>query len=145
MMQTAATLSYFLPPGMALSVGVHRPQLELTLVSSRDVDTATGVYGDFAIHFAKLRALPIDRSLWLDGVEAPRELTVVWALLALQETQAQNVLPTRVVASAEGGIAICFVEGNKYSDIECLNSGVILGVLSNQHDCPIVWEIEQSA
>jgi hypothetical protein len=31
-----------------------------------------------------------------------------------------DLLPTRVVASAEGGVAICFMNDDKYADIEFL-------------------------
>ncbi len=50
--------------------------------------------------------------------------------------------PTRVIASAEGGIAICFSNGERYADIECLNSGEVLGVTSNRRDLPDVWRVD---
>ena len=75
----------------------------------------------------------------------PASAATTWARLFLQAFRKDELIPTRVVASAEGGVAICFVNGKKYADIECLNTGVILGVTSNSRDRPIVWKVEQSA
>ncbi|SRR5713101_5603158 len=99
----------------------------------------------FAAHFEKLAALAIDQTLWVEGAEPPSSLTMVRARAILQQLQVEALEPTRVVGSAEGGVAFCFVSGDKYSDIECLNTDVILGVISNRRDRPFVWEIEPSA
>lgn len=70
---------------------------------------------------------------------------MAWATTALTQLQADGLLPSRVVASAEGGVGLCFVDGIKYADIECLNSGTILGVISDKRTRPVVWEVDQSA
>lgn len=104
-----------------------------------------GVEAIFAEHFLKLREIAENPSLWPTEAEGPSSKTIAWASRILQHLQDMELAPTRVVASAEGGAAICFVKGNKYSDLECLNTGEILGVVSNRKDRPIAWEVEQSA
>lgn len=98
----------------------------------------------FAEHYAKLKSLVSEPSLWPQGGERPGEAAKNWAWLVLQQLGDDDLIPAKVVASAEGGVAVCFVDGDKYADIECLNSGEILGVISNRRDRPVVWEIEQS-
>ena len=49
-----------------------------------------------------------------------------------------------MVPSAEGGLAISFREGEKYSDIEFLNSGEILAVIHDKGEEPLVWEISDN-
>ncbi len=99
----------------------------------------------FAAHFAKLDALSTDR-FSPDGCnEPPSILALTSARRVLHQLQTEGLEPTRIVSSSEGGVAICFLRGEKYSDIECLNSEEILGVVSNRRDPPIVWEIDPSA
>jgi hypothetical protein len=61
-------------------------------------------------------------------------------VLDLLQTLSQPL--TKVVASAEGGIGICFVVGDRYADIECLNSGEILAVTYRGSEEPFVWQVE---
>lgn len=99
----------------------------------------------FAQYFAKLDALTTDKSLWVEGAEPPSAAILAVARLILRQLETEALEPTRVVASAEGGVGLCFVDGDKYADIECLNSGEILGVVSNRRDRPAVWKIEPDA
>jgi hypothetical protein len=96
----------------------------------------------FAAHYAKLDALAADRSLLVSGSEPPSTLALARARAVLQQSETESLEPIRVVASAEGGVAICFTNGKKYSDIETLNSGEILGVTSDRRDTPVVWEVD---
>jgi hypothetical protein len=80
-------------------------------------------------------------SLLPDGAEKPSDYAIAWASAMLEQFLADELPPTRVVASAEGGVAICFVNGNKYADVEFLNTGEILGVVSNRRDRPVAWEV----
>jgi hypothetical protein len=61
-------------------------------------------------------------------------------ILAILEHDAYP--PCRIVASAEGGVGLCFVEGDRYADIECLNSGEILAAKFRGDREPTVWETE---
>ncbi len=99
----------------------------------------------FAPYFAKLDALATDRTLLVGCTEVPSTFTLTRARAILHQFETEALEPTRVVASAEGGVAICFASGEKYSDIECLNSGEILGVISDRRNTPVVWEIDPSA
>jgi hypothetical protein len=75
------------------------------------------------------------------GSEPPSGIAVENArqvLLACRGT----VLPTNVVASAQGGIGVCFYRGKKYGDIECLNTGEILATISDGSGRPKVWEVK---
>jgi hypothetical protein len=151
-MDAAYTLLYLQPTeSPAQRKDQAWPQPKLVVAIPRDIDAATNEYDAadsdnvFTSHFAKLRAVENERALWPEGADPPSRSAVIWARLVLQQLQADSVYPTRVVASAEGGIAICFVSGNQYSDIECLNTGTILGVTTNRRDRPIVWEIEHTS
>lgn len=148
----AVTLGYWYPSVDATTDSASPTKLSLVDRPARYIDAGINVYtnpGDsanaFANHYMKLRALEKNAELWPEDGEPPTAQSIRWASVVLQALQEESVQPTRVVASAEGGVAVCFVKGNRYSDIECLNSGAILGVTSNRHDRPIVWEIEQNS
>lgn len=113
-----------------------RPRLDPT----KDV-TTSDYWSEFAGHYAKLNKIAVTPALWPEHTDRPNDAAIQWARFALQQFEEDSLIPTRVVASAEGGVAICFVDGNKYADIECFNTGGILGVTSNRRDRPSVWEI----
>jgi hypothetical protein len=46
-----------------------------------------------------------------------------------------------VSASVDGGVAVCFVRGDRYADIECLNSGKVLAVTSQRDKSSQVWKV----
>ena len=110
----------------------------------QNADATTNEYSGLAAQVSKLKALALDRSLLPFGAPPPSESARLYAQLALNYLAVEELSPDRIIASAEGGVALCFELGEKYADIECLNSGEILGVLSNRRDRPDVWEIEQS-
>jgi hypothetical protein len=147
MIATAATLNYDYPPEIVASVAnPAKPRAKIAFhVPDVATNEATNENAEFLAHFSKLKRIAIDPTLWPDHSEPPAEFAIMWAQVVMQQLQGDSLAPTRVVASAEGGIGICFVDGNRYADIECLNSGAILGVTSNKRARPIVWEIEQSA
>jgi hypothetical protein len=102
-------------------------------------------WGDvFADYFAKLSNIQSEEALRPETAPAPNQTAVAIARAVLSLFYQLALTPKQVTATADGGVAICFVNGNKYSDIECSNDGVILGVTSNRRDRPVVWEIEQS-
>jgi hypothetical protein len=143
MIVAAGTLTYDYPPEIVASVGGPvSPRPQVRYVIPRDSAAATSDHDEFAVHISKLKQLMLDRSHWADDAEPPSESALMWAQLVIQQLQTDKFSPTRIVASAEGGVGVCFVEGNKYADIECLNSGAILGVTSNKSDRPIVWQVE---
>ncbi len=68
---------------------------------------------------------------------AARNISRILKLLSPFEIGAAQILP-----SAEGGLAICFVRGNRYADIECSNNGDFVGVRYVGRDLPAVIEIQ---
>lgn len=75
------------------------------------------------------------------GGEPPNAEARNHAERVLGKLERMSIPPSRVVASAEGGVAICFVENSRYADIECLNSGEILAVTYVGAQEPLVWEV----
>ena len=148
MAATATTLSYLGPSqGVSFSGERKTENIEPRAVFPRGLNAATNQYANtgFDHHYVKLRALGKDPSLLPPGTEPPSVNAQVLASIMLQQLQADQTPPTRVVSSAEGGVAICFVNGDKYADVEFLNTGEILGVVSNRRDTPTVWQIGQSS
>jgi hypothetical protein len=142
-MITAATLPYDQTPAIVLPVSEWKNPFAVQQVTIPSIDdTSTGEYGEFAVHYAKLKKIANDSSLWASD-DAPSQSAITWAYLVIHRFEAMGLVPSKVVASAEGGTAVCFVDGGRYADIESLNSGAILGVLSDKHSQPFVWEIEQ--
>src|SRR5947208_2620679 len=80
-----------------------------------------------AEHRQKLVRLQTDQTL-VGEAETPNDQAIIWGHIIIDELERMQFPPTRVVASAEGGIAVCFVNGQKYADIECLNSGDVIAV-----------------
>jgi hypothetical protein len=146
MIATPSTIPFDIPPALVIPISISEqsaPRFIYVIPAVEDASTAE--VAGFDIHFSKLKALRTDQSLWPEDAEPPSNFATTWTHAIIQQLQADNLLPSRVVASAEGGLGVCFVAGNKYADIECLNSGTILGVISNKHDRPCVWEIEPNA
>lgn len=52
-----------------------------------------------------------------------------------------GLIPDAITPSAEGGVAICFVRNQKYADVECFNSGDILGVRYSSREDPKAWAV----
>jgi hypothetical protein len=76
------------------------------------------------------------------GAEAPAPASVSIAGHILSILQHSNVPPSRVAASAEGGVGICFVEGEKYADIEVFNDEEILATTYRGDSGSSIWELE---
>jgi hypothetical protein len=75
------------------------------------------------------------------GAETPNEAAVNTATMILGLLKSMYVPPTRVVASSEGGVGICFVHEDSYADFECFNDGEIVAVSYRGTDEPLVWEV----
>jgi len=76
--------------------------------------------------------------------ETPNALAMARAQEVLGVLADEDLSPTHTVASAEGGVALCFIEGGKYADIECLNTGNVLASTSDGTSRPDVWEVDQN-
>jgi hypothetical protein len=105
---------------------------------------AVGIGSAFAKHFWKLKRITSDRSLLPQDADPPSPLAMEWARQVLRTLRDAEFPPETVTASAEGGVAVCFVNGERYSDLECLNTGEILGVTSDRKNRPTAWEVDPS-
>lgn len=54
-------------------------------------------------------------------------------------------LPSRISASAEGGVVFGFRKNNRYAGIEISNDGEIVGLISDYNGKIEAWEVDQSA
>jgi hypothetical protein len=75
---------------------------------------------------------------------APSRFAIEWGARILSQLRDIEFLPDRLVTSAEGGIALCFIRDAKYADIEVLNSKEIVAVTSNRKDQPRVWTVPET-
>lgn len=97
----------------------------------------------FLPHIQKLADISKNQGLSTDIEEKPSLKALYFARLVIEQLQKDELAPAKIVESVEGGVAFCFVAGDKYADIECLNTGEILGVTTNRRDRPSVWEVQQ--
>lgn len=99
----------------------------------------------FLSHIHKLKEIAEIKNQSPEIDDAPSREALFFANLVIEQLQRDELAPAKIVESVDGGVAICFVAGDKYADIECLNTGEILGVTTNRRDRPSVWEIKQNA
>jgi hypothetical protein len=76
------------------------------------------------------------------GAEAPTVASVAAANRVLAALRGSSTPPSRITASAEGGVGICFIQGEKYADIEILNNEVMLATMYRGASEPRIWELE---
>lgn len=62
-------------------------------------------------------------------------------MLALMKAFTINLLPTRIIPSADGGVTITFYAGDRYADIECFNSGEILAMTKRGSERADIWPV----
>jgi hypothetical protein len=109
--------------------------------STTEYHAASGTDGELERLSNHLDRVARDPGFW-DGAEPPNTFAVMWAKLALDELAWMEFLPARIVASADGGIGLCFTDGQRrYADIEFLNSREILAVTSDGNGQPNVWAV----
>ena len=75
------------------------------------------------------------------GAEPPNPTAISRLESVLDLLTNVGLTPTKIVPSAEGGAAVCFINGAKYADIECFNNGTVLAVLSTGRGTPEAWEV----
>lgn len=54
----------------------------------------------------------------------------------------RHVIPTRILPSPEGGVALCFSRNGRYADFECFNSGSTMVAMSDRRGKVDVFEID---
>ena len=90
----------------------------------------------------KLRELPKNWDSY--GAAPPNFTALYWSKTVFELLLRINFPPTKVTPSVENGVAISFIQAEKYADIECFNTGEILAVTSDRQGNPDVWKVEDN-
>ncbi|HYM10162.1 MAG TPA: hypothetical protein VEU62_05505 [Bryobacterales bacterium] len=123
------------------------PSKEIQALYEREIRKTLGslylsLERQFQLHQERLAELSRLSPDWDSyGAEPPSHVAIAASRRILGALRRRAMLPTRILASAEGGVGICFVEGDRYAHIECLNSGDISAVMYQARGDPTVWEI----
>jgi len=88
----------------------------------------------------QLRKLPENWDSY--GAEPPNLTALYWSKTVLELLLEINFPPNKITASVENGVGISFIQGEKYADIECFNTGEILAVTSDKQGNPNVWQVD---
>lgn len=96
----------------------------------------------FETRLAQLRAVQENWDSY--GAPAPNAASIESARHVLDLMDLNDLIPTQILPSAEGGIGICFVKGDRYADIECSNDGEILGVYYTGKEMPRLLETDST-
>lgn len=63
-----------------------------------------------------------------------------WELFCRLEIR--RLSPSAILPAPDGGVAFCFSRDDRYADLECLNTGSLLGVTSNRHGSTELFRID---
>lgn len=93
----------------------------------------------------KLESLAELRDGWNSyGSAPPNEAAINTARRILEQLRLMGLRPERIVASAQDGISIYFLSGNKSADVEIYNSGEAVASYSDGAKEERVWEVQTS-
>jgi len=101
--------------------------------------------GDFeetSDHEKQMRDLETTLTTCTDSDQAPTPEVLALARVVLSDALGMNLRPTRVNVSIDGGAIVQFVQGRRYADIELLNTGEVMGVITQPGLQPNVWTID---
>lgn len=76
------------------------------------------------------------------GAETPNETSLDLARRILEQLSNLLFEPSRVVPSAEGGVAIIFQEDDRYALFECFNDGDIAGMMMDRQAVRDVFQVD---
>jgi len=93
-------------------------------------------------HYDRLADLLSLPELTPEGADMPSKDSAARAAIVLEHLLQTGFPPDKIVASAEGGIALCWTKGDKYADVEVFNTGEVLCVITDRKNPPIVWAME---
>lgn len=93
-------------------------------------------------HYDRIADLLSNPALTPEGSPMPIRYAGLKAAIILEWMAEHGIHPDRVVASDAGGIAAHWHRNGKYADVECLNSGEVLCMISDRKNPPIVWIME---
>lgn len=80
---------------------------------------------------------------WEKDFDCPNIKAIYWADYILDILRVLDIRFRKVIPSVSGGIALCFMDGKRYADIECFNDGSILAVKNLGYGKPHVWTVHQ--
>jgi hypothetical protein len=78
------------------------------------------------------------------GAPAPNAAAFAAADAALRTLRLMNVLPTRILPSADGGVGMLFTEGEQYAHIEFENSGDTWVLMRGPDSIPNTWKLRSA-
>jgi hypothetical protein len=106
-------------------------------------DEVSAIFEPF---WARLSAIEsaVSRGDWKGEADPPSCLSLSVAAQILDRLREVAFFPSGIAASAEGGIGIYFEQDRKYADIEVLNSGKLLGVISDRAGKIVPFEVAPS-
>jgi hypothetical protein len=76
------------------------------------------------------------------GGEPPNETARMLAAKVLTALEYEALPPSRLLPSAEGGIALAFAQGDGRAEIEIYNTGEIAAVAYSGDDEPAAWDLD---
>lgn len=79
------------------------------------------------------------------GSKAPNATALRASQDIFDSLHKMDFAPTKVAPSAEDGVSIIFVNGDKRAMIECYNDGDIVAAIYTSYDEPKVWIVENYA
>jgi hypothetical protein len=86
-----------------------------------------------------LKTLPDDWDTY-DAVH-PSANAIETARSLLDSLDSCGLLPDRIAASADGGVALTITRGQRYAVIECTNDGEVVAATSNGYGAVDSWEV----
>jgi hypothetical protein len=75
---------------------------------------------------------------------APNPIATRNALRVLSLVEGSELLNVRILPSAEGGVALCFLREDRYADLECSNDGEVFGVRYVGKEMPVLLPTDAS-
>jgi len=78
------------------------------------------------------------------GSAPPNDTAINIAKRILEQLRLMGLRPERIVASAQDGVSIYFLSGNKSADVEIYNSGEAVASYSDGVSEEKVWEVQAS-
>lgn len=134
-------------PSMKLDMSFSKQsatRVEGVQLSSDWLSRVTASSEQFAPLFNGLDQIRLATEQWKRTSPAPSEEALTEARALLGRLQANNLVPQRIMPSADGGIGICFDNGEKYADFECTNDGRITGIISNRNGLVKAFAVDSS-
>jgi hypothetical protein len=86
-----------------------------------------------------LEQLPNDWDSY--GAPRPERSALVPAKQAIRVAHEIGLDPVQVVPASEGGVALCFTQGDKYADLEFLNDGNVFSAVTDRQGFRQVWPV----